>query len=99
MSDQDQSANQLKEQQRIDWDSAAAGWKQWWSTFERAAQHVSERFVDLAAVRPSHRVVDLATGLGEPATTAARRVSTGGRRVAIDQPPGRPAVARERGAA
>jgi SAM-dependent methyltransferase len=99
MSDQDQSANQLKEQQRIDWDAAAAGWKQWWSTFERAAQHVSERLVELAAVRPSHRVVDLATGIGEPAITAARRVSTGGRVVAIDQSPGMLAVARERAAA
>src|SRR5260370_15903081 len=99
MSDQDQSANQLREQQRIDWDAAAAGWKQWWSTFERAAQHVSDRLVELAAVRPSHRVVDLATGIGEPAITAARRVGTGGRVGAIDPSPGLLALAREPAAA
>jgi SAM-dependent methyltransferase len=99
MSDQDQSASQLKQQQRIDWDAAAAGWKQWWSTFERAAQHVSDRLVELAAVRPGLRLVDLATGIGEPALTAARRVGTAGRVVAIDQSPGMLAVARERAAA
>jgi ubiquinone/menaquinone biosynthesis C-methylase UbiE len=99
MSDQDQSASQLKQQQRLDWDAAAAGWKRWWSTFERAAQHVSDRLVELAAVREGYRVVDLATGIGEPAITAARRVGAAGRVVGIDQSPGMLAVARERAAA
>jgi SAM-dependent methyltransferase len=99
MNDQYQSASQLKQQQRIDWDAAAAGWKQWWSIFERAAQHVSDRLVELAAVLPSNRVVDLATGIGEPALTAARRVGTAGHVVAIDQSPGMLAVARQRAAA
>jgi len=98
MSDQDQPMNQLKQQQRIDWDAAAAGWKQWWSSFERAAQHVSDRLVELAAVHPGYRVADLATGIGEPAITAARRVGAAGRIVAIDQSPGMLAVARERAA-
>ncbi|HVB80785.1 MAG TPA: methyltransferase domain-containing protein [Candidatus Binataceae bacterium] len=98
MSEQDRPVSQLKQQQRIDWDAAAAGWKQWWSTFERAAQHVSDRLVELAAVREGHRVADLATGIGEPAITAARRVGTTGRVVAIDQSPGMLAVARERAA-
>jgi SAM-dependent methyltransferase len=95
----DQPVSQLRQQQRVDWDSAAAGWKQWWSTFERAAQHVSDRLVELAAVRPGHHVADLATGIGEPATTVARRVGAGGRVVAIDQSPGMLAVARERASA
>jgi enediyne biosynthesis protein CalE5 len=98
MSDQDQPVSQLKQQQRIDWDTAAAGWKRWWSAFERAAQHVSDHLVGLAAVRPGHRVADLATGIGEPAITAAGLVGTTGLVVAIDQSPGMLAVARERAA-
>ncbi len=96
MSEQGQPINQIKQQQRLDWDAAAAGWKQWWSTFERAAQHVSDRLIELAAVRPGQRVADLATGIGEPAITAARRVGTAGCVVAIDQSAGMLAVARER---
>lgn len=99
MNDRSQSVSQLKQQQRLDWDAAAAGWKQWWSVFERAAQHVSDRIVELAAVQAGHRVVDLATGIGEPAITAARRVGARGRVVAIDHSSGMLAVARERAAA
>ncbi len=99
MTDKSGTSSELKQQQRLDWDCAAAGWKQWWSVFERAAQHVSDRLVELAAVGPGARVVDLATGIGEPAITAARRVGTAGRVVAIDQSPGMLAVARERAAA
>ena len=65
MSDQDQSASQLKQQQRIDWDAAAAGWKQWWSTFERAAQHVSDRLVDS---RPCARAIAWPTSPPESAS-------------------------------
>src|SRR5262245_36235123 len=63
---------------------SADGWKQHWNIWERAAQHVNERLVDLARVRPGHRVLDIATGLGEPAFTAARRVGSNGSVVATD---------------
>lgn len=92
-------SEQIKRHQQLDWDSAAAGWKKWWRVFERSAQHVSDRLVELAAVKPGDRVVDLATGTGEPALTAARRVGASGRIVAIDQSSGMIAVARERAAA
>src|ERR1700691_5360730 len=98
MSDKDQPVSQLKQQQRIDWNAAAAGWKRWGSAFERAAQHVSDRLVELAAVRPGHRVADLATGIGDPAITPVCSVGAAGRVVAIDQSPGMLAVAGERAA-
>jgi len=44
-------------------------------------------------------VLDIATGIGEPAVTAARRVGPGGQVVAIDQSPQMLAIARERVAA
>ena len=90
---------QVKEQQRRDWDAVAAGWKRWWATLEQGAQRVSHRLLELAAVQPGHRVLDVATGIGEPAITAARRVGPEGRVIATDQAPQMLAVARERAAA
>jgi enediyne biosynthesis protein CalE5 len=90
---------QLKDDQRREWDAAAAGWKKWWPLFERSAQHVSDRLVELAGVGAGARVLDVATGNGEPALTAARRAAAGGRVIATDQSPGMLAIARERAAA
>ncbi|HUY26607.1 MAG TPA: methyltransferase domain-containing protein [Candidatus Binataceae bacterium] len=93
----DQSA--LKRDQRAMWDDSAAGWNKWWPVFERAAQTVSDRLVELAGVRPGARVLDIATGNGEPAVTAARVVGKSGHVVGVDQSPGMLAIARERAAA
>ena len=92
-------AQKLKDEQRRDWDQAAAGWKKWWPVFERCAQHVSDRLVDLAGVKAGSRVLDVATGNGEPALTAARRAGATGRVIATDQSGGMLAIARERAAA
>lgn len=56
------------------WDEVAA---RWWASRDRmeaATAPVSERLVALAALAPGMRVLDVATGLGEPARTAAARV-------------------------
>jgi cyclopropane fatty-acyl-phospholipid synthase-like methyltransferase len=73
MSENRVDPQQLKDDQRREWDAAAAGWKKWWPLFERSAQHVSDRLVELAGVGAGARVLDVATGNGEPALTAARR--------------------------
>lgn len=86
----------LKRDQRAMWDESAAGWNKWWPTFERAAQKVSDRLVELAGVRSGARVLDIATGNGEPAVTAARVAGASGQVVAVDQSPGMLAIARER---
>lgn len=87
---------QFKEAQRRDWSSVAAGWKKWWKTMEASARPASERLVDLAGLEPGHAVLDVATGIGEPAVTAARRVGPSGRVVATDQAPQMLAIGRER---
>ena len=89
----------LKNEQRVSWDEAAAGWKKWWPSFERAAQAVNDRLVALAQIKPGNRVLDIATGNGEPAVTVAREVGAAGKVVAVDQSPGMLAIARERAAA
>jgi enediyne biosynthesis protein CalE5 len=92
----DQKLDESKGQMKAAWDDTAAGWKRWWPTFERAAQVVNDRLVELAAVRPGNRVLDIATGSGEPALTAVRAVGPSGKVVAVDMSPGMLAIARER---
>ena len=84
--------------QRRDWTAAAGGYRKWWQPLEAAAGPVGDRLIQLAAVRAGHRVLDIATGIGEPALTAARVVGPGGRVVGTDISPGMLEVARERAA-
>jgi ubiquinone/menaquinone biosynthesis C-methylase UbiE len=70
-------SEQFKTAQRKSWDSAAPGWKEWWQTLETAAQKVNERLMELAEIKPGQKVLDIATGIGEPAITAARRLASG----------------------
>jgi enediyne biosynthesis protein CalE5 len=71
---------QFKIAQRQRWDSAAPGWKEWWETLETGAKEVSARLIELAEITSGQKILDVATGIGEPAVTAARKlvdVSTG----------------------
>ncbi len=85
-----------KKEQRRSWDDVAAGWLAWWRTFEDGAQVVSDRLVEQAGIRLGHRVLDVATGIGEPALTAAKRVGPSGHVVATDQAPRMLALGRQR---
>lgn len=74
----DFNPDKFKVDQRKSWDSVARGWQEWWKTFENRAQHVSDRLIELAGIRPGNRVLDIATGIGEPAVSAAKVVGKGG---------------------
>lgn len=93
------NSEQWKARQRQEWDSVASGWSAWWQTVERSTQVVSDHLVALAEIEPGQRVLDIATGIGEPAVTAAHRVGPGGQVVAIDQSPQMLEIARKRAAA
>lgn len=82
--------------QRRNWSQAAQGWARWWEIIERGTRIISERLVDLARLQPGDRVLDVATGLGEPAVTVSRRVGPRGEVVAIDRSPEMLAAARQR---
>jgi ubiquinone/menaquinone biosynthesis C-methylase UbiE len=58
--------NQFKMAQREGWDSVAEGWKEWWEPIEKGAQKLSQRLIELAGIKPGQRVLDVATGIGEP---------------------------------
>jgi ubiquinone/menaquinone biosynthesis C-methylase UbiE len=90
------NSDDFKAQQRRMWDNAAAGWQTWWETIESGARKVSDKIVDLAEIKPGDKVLDIATGIGEPAVTAAKKVLPNGKVVAIDISPQMLAIARTR---
>ena len=75
------NSEQFKTEQRQRWDSVAEGWKEWWQTVEVAAQKVSDRLVELAEIKCGQKVLDIATGIGEPAITAARKLAGSGNNI------------------
>lgn len=74
----------FKINQKNSWDSVAAGWQKWWKTIENGAQTVSDKMVELAQIRAGQRVLDIATGIGEPAITAGKIVGQEGHVTATD---------------
>ncbi len=90
---------QYKASQKQDWSQVAGGWKKWWKTMERSARPASDLLVELARIGPGHTVLDVATGIGEPAVTAAHKVGPTGTVIATDQATLMLAIARERVAA
>ena len=76
--------NQFKMAQREGWDSVAEGWKEWGKPIEKGVENISQRLIDLAEIKPGQRVLDVATGIGEPSITAAKVVGTNGHVLATD---------------
>lgn len=66
--------------------------------FERYAGEVTGHLLRLGGVRPGNAVLDIGTGLGEPALRAARAVVPGGRVLGIDLSPAMIDAARRRAA-
>ncbi len=84
---------------KVPWDpKRAEAWDKWFPVLERGAQILSDRLVELANIGPGDRVLDVATGLGEPAATAARRVGADGDVDGVDLSPGMLEFARRRAA-
>jgi ubiquinone/menaquinone biosynthesis C-methylase UbiE len=77
-------SRQYKEGQRQGWDSVAGGWQKWWNITETAAEKVSKRLIELAEIKRGSRVLDIATGIGEPAITAAKQLGNSGHVLATD---------------
>src|SRR3972149_7335030 len=75
----------IKEQQREQWGRAASGWRKHDERFRRVTAPVTRRLLEMAAIAPGHRVLDIASGTGEPALPAAELVGPGGRVVLTDQ--------------
>jgi enediyne biosynthesis protein CalE5 len=88
-------SKKYKEAERQSWDSVANNWQKWWKTIERGAERVSRRLIQLAEIKPGSKV-DIATGIGEPAITAANQVGNSGRVLATDISPQMLSLAKQR---
>ncbi len=73
-------------------------WRKYDSVEQRLTASLSERMLDLAGLRSGMRVLDLATGRGEPAIPAAHRVGPTGVVFGVDLDEGLLQMARERAA-
>lgn len=81
---------------RRDPGEAEAIWRRYDAMESRLTAPLSARMLELARVAPGMRVLDLATGRGEPAIAAAHRVGPGGYVLGIDVSAPMLAMARER---
>ena len=89
--------NQYKSAQRQGWDNAVFGWKYWWQVIEKGAQKINDRLIDLAKIKQDDNILDLATGIGEPAITAAKKlVGSQGHVLAVDISPQMLSIAKQR---
>ncbi len=87
-----------KPSESSEFDPVVRVWKKWIDVYERGAASISEALVDLAGLAEGHHVLDIATGAGEPALTAARAVGSSGHVIATDVAPEMLQVGRERAA-
>ncbi len=84
--------------ERARWTASAEAWDRWADPMAELADKLNQPLLDAAGLAAGERLLDLASGAGEPALSAARRVGPGGLVVASDLVPGMMAGARRRAA-
>ena len=80
------SVDQMKERVRRDWTDAATieAWRRWREPFAVQTQMLTGVLLDAADIHPGQRVLDLASGAGEPVLTLARQLGPDGHVTASD---------------
>jgi ubiquinone/menaquinone biosynthesis C-methylase UbiE len=76
--------------------SYANAWLKWFNVIEGGAAGLSDRMIELGNLKHARDVLDVGTGIGEPAVSAARALSDGGRVLAIDPDLAMVEIARDR---
>ncbi|UCH41398.1 MAG: class I SAM-dependent methyltransferase [Gammaproteobacteria bacterium] len=78
--------------------SYARAWQKWFPVIEQGAAGLNERMLQLAELEHARTVLDIGTGIGEPAVSIAQRMGPGRQVIAIDRDPIMIEFARERAA-
>ena len=89
-------AEAIKRKQREDWDRAAPHWRRFDEHLRRSYAAATRRLLELACVQPGHRILDIASGTGEPGLPAAEIAGPSGFVLLTDQSPEMLAVARDK---
>lgn len=57
---------QYKINQRQGWNGVADEWLKCWDVIEPASKNISLRMIELANIKEGSKILDVATGIGEP---------------------------------
>jgi ubiquinone/menaquinone biosynthesis C-methylase UbiE len=79
--------DKFKQATRAQWEAAAEAWDRWAPLLARWLGPATEAMLDMAAVAPGARVLDVAAGAGEQTLAAARRAGAQGHVLATDISP------------
>ena len=91
-----QSAQQIIEGQRQDWNRVAGGWEKWDRFFDEQMAFLNHRLVADVRLRSGMRVLDLGSGTGYPALLGAQTVRPNGNVIGLDLAEQMLAVARRK---
>ena len=89
---------EYKQRQLEFYDANAADWEKWAAVIADQAKGFNLPLIEVAGIGPGHRVLDLASGAGEPALTIAWAVGETGRVTATDLSPSMLAIVERRAA-
>jgi SAM-dependent methyltransferase len=87
----------FRERLREEWtgEKTVAGWRKWHVQIAAFTRGATEAILEAAQLRPGLRVLDLASGVGDPALSIAAEVGPSGRVTATDLGPGMISLAEE----
>lgn len=77
-------ATTVRDRQRAEWGAVAPGWQRNRERMSGPMSHITGRMVESGGIRPGHRVLDLACGVGDPAFAVADAVGPGGYVLGLD---------------
>ena len=86
-----------RERLREEWteDATVAAWRKWQAPLSAFTRGATEAVLEAAQLRPGMRVLDLASGVGDPSLFVAEAVGSSGHIVATDLGPGMIGLAEE----
>jgi enediyne biosynthesis protein CalE5 len=76
--------NQFVETQRKDWNRVSSAWEKWDAWLDVRMEPCSRHLLDRARLAPGQRVLDLGSGTGHPAISAAQRIGPSGQVTCVD---------------
>jgi len=87
----------VRDQLRQEWtgDATVTAWRKWHAQIAAFTRGATEAILETAQLRPGLRVLDLASGVGDPALSIAANVAPSGRVTATDLGPGMISLAEE----